>query len=147
MEWLAITAGQYGSSDYQTMADREQVACSGVEAGATEYWPNGVTFRSGSTWYYPNGVTAYSGSTWYYPNGVTAMSGSTLYYPNGVTALSGSQYYDFRGVTTSESGLLTTASSGLTRERFADLNGRRASATTTFWRNLYLLTMVTEASQ
>lgn len=147
MEWLTVTAGQYGSADYQALTQREQVACSGVEAGATEYWGNGVTFRSGSTWYYPNGVTAISGDTFYYPNGVTAMSGSTLYYPNGVTALSGSQYYDTRGTTSSESGLLTLAASGLTRERYAELSQRRSSATTTFWRNMYLLVMVSEASR
>jgi hypothetical protein len=131
----------------QMLDERQRVACAaGLEAAATETWPNGVTFRSGDSWYYPNGVTYYSGSSWYYSNGVTFSSGGSWYYSNGVTMASGASWYAPNGVMSSETGLLTDALPRLSRERGDELLGARSRpGTADFWRMIYLMAMVWEA--
>lgn len=146
MQWLD-GAAPMDPSYRQMVDDRERVTCAaGLEAAETEYWPNGVTFRSGDAWYYPSGTTYYSGGSWYYANGVTFASGGSWYYASGVTLASGGSWYAPSGVVSSESGLLTDALSRLSRERGDELLGARSRpGTADFWRMIYLMTMVWES--
>jgi hypothetical protein len=146
MQWLDNGAPM--DTNGRTMLDeRERVACAaGLEAQSTEYWPNGVTFRSGSTWYYPNATTYSTGSAWYYPNGVTFTANNAWYYPNGVTLAANGQWYDAAGTMSSETGLLTTSLSRLPRARGDELLGARSRpGTADFWRMIYLVAMVWES--
>jgi hypothetical protein len=148
MQWLSIAAGAASGPEYEALSLRERVACGGgIEAGDPEYWPTGATLRSGGTWYFPNGATALSGETTYYPNGATAGSGGTWYYPNGATMYSGGQYYLPNGASSSESGLLEYAMPRLTRERSDELLGLRMRTADPFWRTLFFVVMVSEASR
>lgn len=152
MQWLdnATARGGAGlSAEARGMIDtRERVACAtGTDAAATEYWPNGTMFRSGDTWYYPNGTMYQSGSgTWYYSNGGMFASGSTWYYPNGGMLAANGTWYGPDGAMSSETGLLTLALSRLPRARGDELLNLRNQESNDFWRTVYLVAMVWEAT-
>lgn len=152
MQWLDNATARGGSSlspEHRGMLDtRERVACStGTEAAATEYWPNGGMLRSNDTWYYPNGGMYQSGSgAWYYSNGGMFASGQTWYYPNGGMFASNGTWYGPDGAMSSETGLLTLALSRIARERGDQLMGLRNAETNDFWRMIYLVSLVWEAT-
>jgi hypothetical protein len=148
MQWLSIAAGVGSGAEYDALSMRERIACgAGVEASSPEYWPSGATLRSGDAWYYPSGATAITGSATYYPNGATAGSGDAWYYPNGATMMAGGQYYLPNGASSSESGVLEYAMGRLSRERADELLGLRMRSADAFWRNLFFVVMVSEASR
>lgn len=148
MQWLSIAVAAGGGADYDALSLRERVACGGgVEAADPEYWPNGVTLHTGGNWYYPSGVAAISGGATYYPNGVTAGNNGVWYYPNGVTMQSGAQLYLPNGAASSEAGLVEFALSRLPRERADELLGYRMRTTDPFWRTVFLIVLVSEASR
>jgi hypothetical protein len=152
MQWLDNATARGGSAlspDHRGMVDtRERVACgTGAEAAATEYWPNGTMLRSGDTWYFPNGTMYQSGSgTWYYSNGTMFVSGATWYYPNGTMLASNGTWYGPDGSMSSETGLLTLALSRIERSRGDQLLGLRNQETNDFWRMVYLVSLVWEAT-
>ncbi len=152
MMWLDNAVARGGSglgAEQRAMLDaRERVACAtGVEAQPTEYWPNGGLLRSGDAWYYPNGGMYQSGSgAWYYSNGGMFASGSSWYYPHGGMLASSGTWYGPDGSMSSETGLLTLALSRLPRERGDQLLGLRNGEQTDFWRMVYLVAMVWEAT-
>ncbi len=152
MQWLdnATTRGGSGlSGEARAMIDtRERVACAtGSDAAATEYWPNGTMLRSGDTWYYPNGTMYQSGSgAWYYSNGTMFVSGTSWYYPSGTMLASNGTWYGPDGSMSSETGLLTLALSRLPRPRGDELLNLRNQESTDFWRMVYLMAMIWEAT-
>lgn len=148
MEWLSIAAGVASGPSYDALSLRERVACGGgVEAADPEYWPNGATLRSGDNWYYPNGAAAVSGGSSYFPNGAAAGTGGVWYYPNGAAMQSGAQFYLPNGAASSEAGLVEYAMSRLSRERSDELLGFRMRTSDPFWRTVFLIVLVSEASR
>ena len=152
MQWLDNVTGRGGSglsAEHRGMLDtRERVACStGTEAAPTEYWPNGGMLRSNDTWYYPNGGMYQSGSgAWYYSNGGMFASGQSWYYPSGGMLASNGTWYAPDGSMSSETGLLTLALSRIARDRGDQLLGLRNAETNDFWRMIYLVSLVWEAT-
>ena len=59
----------------------------------------------------------------------------------------GGQFYLPNGAASSESGLVEYAMSRVARERFDELLGMRMRATDPFWRTLFLVVLVSEASR
>ncbi|MFO0710385.1 MAG: hypothetical protein U0353_11135 [Sandaracinus sp.] len=152
MQWLdnATTRGGNGlSAEHRGMLDaRERVACAtGSDAAQTEYWPNGGLLRSGGAWYYPNGGMYQSGAgAFYYSNGGMFSASDSWYYPNGGMLTSGGNWYAPDGSMSSETGLLTLALSRIARERGDQLLGLRQQERTDFWRMVYLVALVWEAT-
>jgi hypothetical protein len=103
--------------------------------------------RSGDTWYFPNGTMYQSGSgAWYYSNGTMFVSGATWYYPSGTMLASNGTWYGPDGSMSSETGLLTLALSRIERSRGDQLLGLRNQETSDFWRMVYLVSLVWEAT-
>lgn len=147
MQWLADVQGGMSARDRGWIDTRERTSCSaGLEASESERWDHGGVLRSGSSWHYPNGGVYWNGSA-YYPNGGVFMSGDRFYYPNGGVMIAGAQYYAPNGALSSESALLSQALSRLSRERSDRLMGLYRGSTSTFWRGVYLATMVWEANR